>query len=286
MSFRIGKRTVQLAHGFRGALRGELADAIKELDLSSRSPRAARIHNARRRMKKVRSAFRLLEAASFPGVSRIDHDLLRDASAEVAASRGADANLGVLKKLCDDSGSDRLRFARIFAALEKEKLTVSHGTTAGMHKASTLLKGALSRIDAWDDGSIEWNKVLSGMEHLYKRARAACRKASDETTAENLHKWRKCAKDIYNGLKLAGDEDSKKIRRLSRHMKKLGTLLGADHDLAILREALDQHRIGKEKAVIEKLIAEHRRGVQDKALKLGAKYFSRKPAAFIECIEN
>jgi CHAD domain-containing protein len=281
MSYRVTKKTARVAHGFRAALRGQIAAAIKELDISSRASRAGRIHNVRRRLKRVRSALRLLEGASFADITRIDHDLLRDAAAEVAASRSADANLAALKNLCEQSGSDPLRFSRAFAALEKERLAVAHATTAGMHKAGTLLKGSLSRIDAWSDTVIEWNNVLQSIGHFYKRGRGAHRKVVREATTENFHQWRKRSKDLYHGLKLVCGAGSKKARRPVRQMKKLSVLLGADHDLALLREALDKQRLGKEKEVIEKLIAVRRRDLQEKALKLGAKYFSRKPGAFI-----
>lgn len=286
MSFRIEKQKALLAAGFRAALREQIALSIKDLDISSRVSRAARIHSARKRVKKVRSILRLLEAAAFPGVSRADHDLLRDASTEVAVPRSADANLNTLKLLCSDSGSDHLRFSRTFAALERQKLAASRGTQASMHKAATLLKGALSRIDAWDDRSIPWEDVRRGLEQFYKRGRAAFRKVAEEGTTENFHLLRKRAKDILHGLRLIAAGKSKTIRRRARQMKKLGALLGTDHDLALLREILDQFRIGREKVVLEKLIAARRRKVQGKALELGAKYFSRKPGEFVEKIDG
>lgn len=286
MSFRIGKQTALLANGFRTALRGQLARAIKELDISSRIPRAARIHSARRRAKKVRSALRLLKAAAFAGVSQTEHDLLRDVSLEIAPARSAEANMDALKKLCRHTGSDRLRFSRAFAQLEKQKNAVAQGTAASMHKAVTLLKGALSRIDAWNDGSIAWEDVLRGLEHFYKRGRSAFRRAADDASAENLQEWRKRARDIQHGLKLIEAVDSKAARRLARKAKKLCAWLGMEHDLALLQEKLDQCRIGKEKPVLDKMIASRRRALQCKALKLGEKYFSTKPRAFLEKIDR
>ena len=286
MSFRIEKHTALFANGFREALRGQLAHAIKELDVSSRIPRAARIHSARRRVKKVRSVYRLLEAAEFPRVSQIDHDLLRDASAEVALPRCMDANVKALKKLCSHSGSDRLRFSKAFAVLEKQRFATSPGTAASMRKAATLLKGALSRIESWDDDSIRWMNVRRGLELFYKRGRTAFRKAAEDSTTENFHKLRKCAKEIFHSLKLVHSVNPKAVRRLSRPAKKLGAMLGIDHDLAILQETLGQCGIGNEKTVIEKLITTRRHKLQCKALRLGAKYFSRKPGAFIDKIDS
>ena len=78
-------------------------------------------HRARKRLKKVRAALRLLQSASFSRASETDHTLLRDASAEIAGTRGADANLRALTQtLRADSGSDRLRFSCAHSAAAGE----------------------------------------------------------------------------------------------------------------------------------------------------------------------
>lgn len=286
MSFRIERQTALLANGFRSTLRRQLSRAIKELEISPRDPTAARIHGARKRMKKVRSALRLLEKASFHAVERTDHDLLRDASVEVGAARNAEANVNTLRRLCSDSGSDNLRFSLAFGLLNKQKEALTRGTAGSMHRAATLLKGSLSRIGAWDDTAIAWKEVRHGLKLFYKRGRETFRKAADDPSTENLHRWRKRAKDLYHGLKLVQAANPKAIRKLARELKKLCALLGTGHDLAVLLETLGQSNIGKEKAVLEKLIAARRRKTQCKALKLGAKFFSRKPGAFVEKIDG
>ena len=278
MSFHIVKQKAALADGFRAALRGELVRTARDLDVSSRAAPGPRIFRARKRVKKVRSALRLLEAASFPAVSRTDHSLLRDACAEIAPAHGADANLGTLKTLCDDSGCDPLRFSRAFEALEKRRQAIARGTPASMRKAATLLKGSLSRIEAWDDRAIPWKDIARALERSYKRARKAFRKAVDEPSAESLHTWRKRSQDILHGLQLTPAGESKPARRL----KKLCSLLGEVHDLTLLRQALDEFRLGKEKPRLDKLISARREKAQARAFKLAAKCFSRKPADFIE----
>ncbi|HWB58011.1 MAG TPA: CHAD domain-containing protein [Chthoniobacteraceae bacterium] len=282
MSFRIARQTALIASGFRPALRRQLSRAIKELDISSRMPAGTRIHSARRRVKKVRSALRLLEAASFHGVTRVDHELLRDAAAQVAGSRNAEANLMALGRLCDETGCDNLRFSKTFARLELEKSDAERGIGDAMHRAVTLLKGSLSRIDAWDDSPIAWKKIARGVGRFYKSGRAAFRKAADDPSMENLHRWRKRTKDLLNGLKLAGDTLPKPVRRIARDAKKLSALLGADHDLAMLRLSLAGSGAGRETHVLGKLIDARRRKLQRKAMELGAECFARKPGAFEE----
>lgn len=286
MSFHIERQTALLANGFRPALRKQLVRAIKELENSRHAPPAARIHCARKHMKKVRSALRLLDKTSFRDVGRTDHDLLRDASAELAVVRNAEANVGALRRLCGDSGSDNLRFARAFGLLDRQRNSVSQGAPHSMHRAVTLLKGSLSRIDAWDDAGIAWKEVARALKHFYKRGRAAFRKAADDPSTENLHRWRKRAKDLLHGLKLVKPANPKAARRLAKDLGKMCDLLGIDHDLAMLHETLEQAGIGREKAVLDKLIAARRRKAHCKALKIGAKFFVRKPGAFAGKIEG
>jgi CHAD domain-containing protein len=285
MSVRIHKHSALLANGFRKTMQEQLTCAIKELDISARTPRAARLHSSRQRMKKARSALRLLHAASFSNAGQTDLDLLRDATAEISAPRNADANIQALTKLCNHSDSDHLRFSEAFALLKKQKNAAAMETTASMHKAVTLLKGALSRIESWDDGSIAWKEVRRGLKHIYKRGRATYRKAADDITSENLHGWRKRTKDIFYSLKLMQSTYPEAILPLAKNAKKLGALLGADHDLALLQTTLQQHGIKKEKTALDKLIAVRRRKLQCKAFKLGAKLYSRKPGAFVEKLD-
>ncbi len=285
MSFRIARRSTFVANGFRTALRQQLVRAIRELEGLRYSPEA-RIHRARRRIKKVRSALRLLKAASFPGVSQSDQDLLRDASAELAPPRGAASNIDALNELCAKSGSDGLRFSNTFALLDKQKNAVSPAVADSMRRAVVLLKASVSRIEAWDERPIVWKEVGRALKYFYKRARVAFRKAADDSSTENLHQWRKCAKDLFHALKLIQAANPVAVRRLSRDANKLGELLGADHDLAVLQETLNEFSIGREMPVLGKLIAARRRKLQCKALKLGAKYFSRKAGAFVGKIDG
>jgi hypothetical protein len=282
MSFRIEKHKAVLAGGFRDALCGEIARAIKDLDISRRSSRAAMIHSARRRAKKTRAAFRLLQAAAFPRPLDADHGLLRDACAEIANARSTDAHLIALTRLCKQTGSDHLRFQRAFDALGKEKRAMFRNLNAPMHRAATLLKAELARIESWDGASIPWDDVTRGMEKLYKKARTACRKAADDPTRENLHHWRKRLKDLFYNIKLIRDAAPRSGRPLTRRLKKLGSLLGRDRDLALLQEVFDAPGFKREKHALDKLIPERRRKLQENALEIGAKFFREKPADFIE----
>lgn len=286
MGFRIEKYKALLAGGFRDALRVQLAGAIKDLDISSRASRAARIHRARKRVKKVRAALRLLQAADFPRASHADHTLLHDACAELAAIRSADANLNALTRLCKQTGSDHLRFPRAFAALEKEKRAVFRTSTAPMHRASTLIKAALARIESWEDGALPWSDVMRGLEKIHRKARRDFRRALENPTAENLHEWRKRSKDLFFTLKLIEEDLPKSARATMKQLKKTGELLGRDHDLSLLMAALDKPGFKRERRILDKLIPERRRNLQRKAFEIGAKCFRGKSSDFLRKIEE
>jgi len=110
------------------------------------------------------------------------------------------------------------------------------------------------------------------------RARRRLRAAADEITDEHLHEARKRAKDLWHATQLLRPAAPKKLKRLSRRAHRLADLLGDDHDLAVLEQAL--RRLGPgELALRRSIIAdlERVRGrLQKKARSRGKPVFRKK----------
>jgi CHAD domain-containing protein len=279
MSFRIDKHKAP-GHEFRKLLREQVGKAIRALNDPSPASRSKAIHTARIRLKKVRAALRLLQAAAPHEITKTDHGVLRDAARETGEIRDANVNLQTMKKLCDRFGVDRLRFGRTFELLELLKGMTGAEAAMSMHKAATLLKAMQSRIDAWGNHAVAWGEIEQGMKHLYKRGRTAFHEASENVSDESLHTLRKRTKDILFNLKLVQDARPGAARKLAQCAKKLAAILGEERDLTLLQELLTRQGPVKERATIAKLIVERRRSLQEKALKLGSEFYGPKPKEF------
>ena len=106
---------------------------------------------------------------------------------------------------------------------------------------------------------------------------------------ENLHEWRKKAKYLWHQLQLleAGWTDSEK--ELVNQTHKLSTLLGEDHDLAVLRETLAAdplvyggHRILKG---VFAVIDRGRGDLERQAFDLGREIYKDEPKVFTSRIK-
>ena len=101
-------------------------------------------------------------------------------------------------------------------------------------------------------------------------------------TVENLHDWRKRAKDLWYHLRLLKPFSPAIIGGHADEAHRLADLLGDDHDLALLRETLLGGG-GEVPVDVEAVIGliEHRRDqLQAEAMQVGERLYAERPKAF------
>src|SRR5581483_4636329 len=96
------------------------------------------------------------------------------------------------------------------------------------------------RIDDWTLHASGWKALEPGLERSYARGRAALAKARRHPTVENLHDWRKRSKDLWYHLRLLKPLSPGIVGGAVKDADKLSKLLGDDHDLAVLHDALER----------------------------------------------
>ncbi len=116
--------------------------------------------------------------------------------------------------------------------------------------------------------------LVAGSVRAYARGVKALALAQDDTTAANLHDWRKRAKDLWYHQRLLRDAWPELLKAQAGAADQLTKLLGDDHDLAQLAEHLPE-----ETAVLD-AIAELRAELQASAWQLGRRLYAEKPKAF------
>lgn len=284
MSFHISKHRSP-GNALRKFLNAELESALEKLALATPENLSGVVHDVRRHVKKMRAVLRLLKAAKYPGVSKSDQHPLRDAAKQVSALRDAEVNLKTLKKLCKTCGISVSKYPQTLRLFEQQLEEAMFGGVEAAANAAGLLRMMQPWIELHDNIDVKPRQLLSGMRRIYKRDRAAFQKAVRDTSSENLHRWRKRTKDVWNVLTLSRMirlTDPKATRKLADVSEELGDLLGEDHDLAQLRGRLAHTVTGPEKEALNHLISSRRDKLQKKIIKCGAKFFAKKPRAFVE----
>ena len=127
-----------------------------------------------------------------------------------------------------------------------------------------------------------WSAIGSGLVRSYRQGRQAFARAQYQPSSEDLHAWRKRVKDLWYHERLLAPVCGPAVRGQAKDAHRSADLLGDDHDLGMLREALTGGRV--EAAVdLDAVVAliDHRRAeLQSEAAHVGTRVYAEKPKAF------
>lgn len=251
-------------------LAGQLSDAIDRLHADSADGEA--VHDARKALKRGRTALRLGRDLLGPRRYRRENLTLRDAGRELSGIRDAQVLLETLDGLTPPGGFDSFR-SELAASAQ------SNGRTP--EAVAGDLQAARGRVVRWrladPDGA---DQLAQGFERIYRRGRKALRAAHRDPSAENLHELRKRSKDLWYAAQLLRDCHPARTRELADRAHELSDLLGLDHDLAILRDRAlgEPDRLSSsERELLEDLIERRRKRLRRKALERANRLYRRKP---------
>lgn len=198
--------------------------------LVDRGPAAERVHEARRQLKKARALLALGRRAV--GRSRADRaeKELREAGRALSSVRDAEVAAGAYEAL-----RPRLRGPRaaLLARRRAAELTVGTAAEAAKRRLDAARR-ALARMGRPGRRALA-RAARAALEKVLARGEAAMLAPQDES----LHAWRKAAKRL-DGMIAEVDAPTPRLRRLHERLSELGEALGDDHDLVILRAALQR----------------------------------------------
>lgn len=261
---------------------GEQLDlAIDELTTGVADHPVEAVHEARKALKKTRSLLRLGRGALDPDERRRDNAALRQAGRRLSDARDAEVMLEATDKLADQFAG-RLPQAT-FDAIRRHLAPERRLDSGLTDQVADELKAVRSRVEHSSSRATGWKALEPGLHRSYARGRAALEKARSRPTVENLHEWRKRTKDLWYHLRLLKPFAPGIIGGAAKDADKLSKRLGDDHDLAILRAALERGA-GDLKvdvdAVLE-LIDHRREQLQAEAMTLGQRLYAERPKAFV-----
>jgi CHAD domain-containing protein len=279
--------------GTKRVLRGQVDDAIAQLRGETEADPAEAIHEARKDVKKIRSALRMVRNAIGDDVWRRENDHYREVARMLSSFRDAEILVEALDGLGGRFGpTARDRFGGLHEELDDEN-TAAHDDGSierAMVGAAAELAAGRSTIDGLpleDDG---WELIGAGLHRSYRRGRKRLRAVEEEASVTNLHELRKRVKDIWYQLRLIRDADAEMIGQIADHAHDLSDHLGDDHDLALLRAEAQRRRAafadpGDQRHLLEEI--DQRRGeLQFAATSLGNRIYAEKPKRFTKRLER
>ena len=273
-------------HIARRALLAQLDKTVYQLGKRRRSD--ASVHNIRKELKRARAAIRMIRECMGIMEYRHDNALLREAARPLTPIRDAKVLLQTLEQLDSKKGTGRRGFLARFQKLLEAKRRVAHLQLrpAELIAAARVLRGVRRRAATLPESRLA-KPHPRGLEHAFKKARAAFAVARQRGTDESLHEWRKQTKYFANQLEMVAPFGSKLFEKSHAQAKQLADWLGEDHDLAILREQIYEHAKGEDAPAVNREVREliggvtrRRKKLQRRALELGRRLYCGRAARY------
>ena len=273
--------------GIRRILQAQVDDAVAQLrgDAGTEPPEA--IHEARKDMKKIRSALRLVRDAIGDDAWRRENDHYRDVARKLSAHRDAEILVESLDGLRERFGpAARERSEKLREQLDAENRAAHDDGTIGRTMAGAAAeliacRSSLGELALDGDG---WGMIAPGLHRTYRRGRKRLRSVEEEASVINLHELRKRVKDLWYQLRLIREADRPMVGALADHAHDLSDHLGDDHDLALLREEAQRRRDAFASSADQRHLLQEidqRRGeLQFAAISLGERIYAEKPKKF------
>ena len=244
------------------------------------------MHEARKKIKRLRALLRLLREPLGPVFAR-ENGALRDTAQGLTAAREAAAALEALSLLQEEHPGPATPEDFDAARSELAPRAPANREAVGellQHAADQLrqVRQRLSAIMLHDSG---WDLVGDGFEEGYRRARSALKHAFLHLTPVAFHELRKAVKSHQHQLQLFEPVWSDLLEPRRRALAELSELLGHHHDLALLAPHLRQHGFDRVAAAAEERSAALEQEIRHEARKLLAerpRHFSGSLGAWFE----
>ncbi len=274
--------------GMRRIVNGRIDKAAERLaDAQVAEDPTSCVHGARKDLKKLRSALRLLRQELGDERYRAENSVYREAGRLLSASRDAEVKVETLEDICErfqgtlpsDAADEWLEVLGEERDLAVE--STRHGESAALREALELVENGRERVDSWPLEAESWELVGPGIERAYRRGRKRMRRAAAEPSTANVHEWRKRAKDLWYQLRILEVATPKDLSDRIDVADRLADALGDHHDLAVLRDDLLVRDLPTvRRAALAAAIGQRQEELANAAFDLGDQLYREKPKRF------
>jgi CHAD domain-containing protein len=242
-------------------------------------------HDARKRTKKLRALLRLARPELGDKVYRRENRALRDAARLLSPVRDAWVLVEALDDLVtppdENLSPEAAAGFRAVLAGEHRTLQMGHEEDGALPQAVVAYEQVLARVSRWPLADHGWASLDDGVEAVFRRGRRAMARARSKGRAEDFHEWRKQVKYLRHQFGLLRRVWPGVLEAMEDTADELGERLGADHDLAVLRERVETERslAPPVRRALLRRIDERRKDHQREALVVGRRLYAEKPSA-------
>ena len=289
MGFRL-KSGQSVSNEIRRIVLQQLDRATSELTSIGDPESDEAIHDARRRVKKIRAIIRLIrpvldkEHRSDPELRRVSKLL-----APVADGQGVIDTLNQLLKRYRRELPPKTAEAIRSDLVERGRRIDSQASKDGvLEKAQLTLRAERQRVKQWKITADGFRAVAPGLKASVRRARSAMVDAWMHPTASHHHAWRRHVKNHWFHVRLLSARCGYRLESYQRQLEALDGILGEYHNLVLLHEVLVSDTTLEQPAVARCLtiVERYQRALRRHAHVLGIRIYSEKPRRFVRRVRE
>lgn len=250
------------------------------------------IHEARKSFKKLRAVVRLMRDELGAELYTRENVTFRDAGRPLSDARDAkvlvDAFDSLLKHFEKELTAEP--FAPLRQLLVNRRAQASQVLTEdAVQRVIAEVLAAKERVNAWPLTHEGWDGLKPGLHRVYSSGREAFEEAYLHPAFETFHDWRKRVKDLWYATDLLGPFWPEIMHPLADQIHQLSDYLGDDHDLAVLRQTIQDdpgsapHREAAD--ALAGLADARRLELQRAARLLGDRIYADRPKAFMRRLQ-
>jgi len=249
------------SHGLHRTAEEEVKAAIEGL---KRLPPMEAIHEFRRATKRLRALLRLGCPDRDEESAKL-YNLFKTLASKASEARDISVRLRLLRKI----NGELTHPSQLIPCEHLEQRCVLQLQMLNVRtlraELLTRLHVALRLLQNWPSSHPTRRDLKRALKNAETKASKAEKKARENPTTENLHRWRRRVKTECSMRHFLRKSLVHSNGAAARRLKKLTDLLGDDHDLALLDECVAQIR-SRGKRPIRALIADKRCKLQKQIL--------------------
>jgi CHAD domain-containing protein len=249
------------------------------------------IHEARRRVKKIRAVIRLVRPV-LSRTCRAADKRLRNVNRMLAPVADGHEIVETLNHLGQKYGSGlgKHTLALIRSGLIDREERTNRQVKADrvLQTAAGALRAECKTVSKWQLKRDGFGAIGPGLEESFRRAQRAMTLASAQPTAAHYHSWRRHVKDHWFQVRLLEGLCGNQLTSYQFHLEALDGLLGEFHNLALLREVLvtDVYVSRRETARCLRAVVKYQRELRRHAHALGTRLYADKPRRFVRRVRR
>jgi CHAD domain-containing protein len=251
------------------------------------------VHDARKDLKRSRTALRLLRPVLTEPIYRRENALLRDAAHALNAARDAKVLTQTLQLLRRTHRALRrdADVTELLQSLEADQAALRRWLRehpAQLARTRSALAQLCGRVTRWRVGTHGWSVLGPAVKRIYQGGRGARPSATPRPTDRALHEWRKQVKYLRYALEILAPMRARRLARLARQAQQLTDRLGEAHDLAMLahKARLFVKHNHADLAPLLTIINQQRKRLNLEALSRGEQLYRAKPNDWARQLEH